>query len=145
MLECEITDTKTFKDIIQVTDKIVDEIKITCDNDGLRYSCLDRWHVSFITAEFGKDYFFTYKCEEPETLTVDTSELLNILKRAKSNDLLKISHDEANMILVFIGEATRTFRIRLIDAEYEKKRYGLSKRDSTVTFRTSARMTTSKS
>lgn len=119
MLECEITDTKTFKDIIQVTDKIVDEIKITCDNDGMRYSCLDRGHVSFISADFNKDYFFTYNCEEPETLTIDSTELLNILKRAKSNDLLRISHDESNLILTFVGEATRTFRIRLIDAEYD--------------------------
>ena len=119
MLECEITDIRTFKDIIQVTDKIVDEIKITCDNDGMRYSCLDRGHVSFISADFNKDYFFTYNCEEPETLTVDSTELLNILKRAKSNDLLRISHDESNLILTFVGEATRTFRIRLIDAEYD--------------------------
>lgn len=119
MLKCEISDIRGFRDLVNVTDKIVDEIRFTCDGEGLRYSALDRGHISFISANLDKSFFYTYLCDEPETLTVDSGELLNVLKRGKSDDILSLSHDEGNLILVFDGKAKRRFRIRLIDAEYD--------------------------
>ena len=44
---------------------------------------------------------------------------MKVLKRSKANDRVLMSLDEGNLILTFVGEATRTFKIRLIDIEYD--------------------------
>jgi len=54
-----------------------------------------------------------------EKINVDTEELMKVLRRARAGDRLIITSDDANLILTFEGEATRQFKIRLIDIEYE--------------------------
>jgi len=44
---------------------------------------------------------------------------MKVLKRSKMDDMVEISVDEGNLIITFEGEARRTFKIRLIDIEYE--------------------------
>lgn len=44
---------------------------------------------------------------------------MKVLKRSKSTDRVIMSLDEGNFIITFEGEAKRTFKIRLIDIEYE--------------------------
>ena len=113
------TSTKDFQTIMEVTDKLLSEIKLECDNDGIRFSGLDKSHICFIKVDFDKSYFESYLCEKPETLIVDTGDFLNVLKRMKLDDRLIIESKEDSLIVKFEGEATRTFRIYLIDAEYD--------------------------
>ena len=44
---------------------------------------------------------------------------MRVLKRAKSQDRVLMSVDDNNFIITFEGDATRTFKIRLIDIEYD--------------------------
>lgn len=113
------TSTKDFQTIMEVTDKLLSEIKLECDNDGIRFSGLDKSHICFIKVDFDKSYFESYLCEKPETLIVDTGDFLNVLKRMKTDDRLIIESKEDSLIVKFEGEATRTFRIYLVDAEYD--------------------------
>ena len=55
----------------------------------------------------------------PLKINVDTEELMKVLKRAKADDMVELTVDEGNLIITFEGEARRTFKIRLIDIEYE--------------------------
>ena len=52
-------------------------------------------------------------------INIDTDEFMRVLKRAKSQDRVLMSVDEGNFIITFEGDATRTFKIRLIDIEYD--------------------------
>lgn len=63
--------------------------------------------------------FDEFVCDEPEKINIDTDELMKVLKRSKSDDRVLMSLDEGNFIITFEGEAKRTFKIRLIDIEYE--------------------------
>lgn len=113
------TEQDDFKNIIEVSEKLVNEIKFECDREGIRFSALDHSHICFIRTIFDADYFDEYECEEPTTLILDTKELVDVFKRKKSNDTLTVTNDEGNVIIIFEGEAKRTFRIRLVDMEYD--------------------------
>ena len=63
--------------------------------------------------------FDKYVCDEPEKINIDTDEFMRVLKRSKANDRVLMAVDEGNFIITFEGEATRTFKIRLIDIEYD--------------------------
>ena len=94
-------------------------MQIQTDSEGFRLDALDRSHITFVHLELKSSLFDEYICDEPEKINIDTDELMKVLKRSKANDRVLMSLDEGNLILTFVGEATRTFKIRLIDIEYD--------------------------
>jgi proliferating cell nuclear antigen len=63
--------------------------------------------------------FDEFDCPVPEKIFLDTGNFMTILKRMKSNDILRLSTDEGNFIIEFQGDATRKYKLRLLDVEYE--------------------------
>lgn len=98
---------------------IIDEVTLTADSEGIRLRALDRSHITFIMLNLRYDLFDEYICDVPERINLDATEFLKILKKAKTSDILELSVDEGNLIIIFQGDATRKFKIRLIDLEYE--------------------------
>lgn len=119
MFKAELTDSSILKTSFDAISSIVDEVQIQTDSEGMRLDALDRSHITFVHLELDADLFDEYICDEPENINIDTDEFMRILKRSKSNDRVIMSVDEGNFIITFEGEATRTFKIRLIDMEYD--------------------------
>ena len=119
MFKAVLSDSNILKTSFDAISSIVDEVQMQTDDDGLKLDALDRSHITFIHLELKSDVFDEYKCEEPLKINVDTEELMKVLKRSKMDDMVEISVDEGNLIITFEGEARRTFKIRLIDIEYE--------------------------
>ncbi|BAW32005.1 MAG TPA: proliferating cell nuclear antigen (pcna) [Methanothermobacter sp.] len=119
MFKAELDDPNILRTSFDAISSIVDEVQIQVDSEGMRLDALDRSHITFVHLELKKELFDEYECDEPEKINVDTEELMKVLRRAKAGDRLIITSDDANLILTFEGEATRQFKIRLIDIEYE--------------------------
>ena len=119
MFKAELSDSSILKTSFDAISSIVDEVQIQTDSEGFRLDALDRSHITFVHLELKSSLFDEYICDEPEKINIDTDELMKVLKRSKANDRVLMSLDEGNLILTFVGEATRTFKIRLIDIEYD--------------------------
>lgn len=115
----ETSNPNLLKTIFNPITAIVEEIEIKADNEGIRLNAMNKGHTTFIHLHLEDAIFDEYECTEPERICVDTGELMKILKRAKTRDTVKWMTDEGNLQIVFDGEAKRTFKIRLIDIEYE--------------------------
>lgn len=118
-MELTLYNNNIMKDLFDAISTIVDEVSLECDSEGMRLRALDRSHISFVGMDLKSSLFDEYNCETPEKINIDTSELMKILKRCKSNDLLKIETNEGNLRLTFEGDSTRQFSLRLIDISYE--------------------------
>ncbi|NYB51732.1 MAG: proliferating cell nuclear antigen (pcna) [Methanobacteriaceae archaeon] len=119
MFKAVLSDSNILKTSFDAISSIVDEVQMQADEEGLRLDALDRSHITFVHLELKKGLFDEYQCSESMKINVDTEELMKVLKRAKSEDMVEITVDEGNLIITFEGEARRTFKIRLIDIEYE--------------------------
>ncbi len=119
MFKAELSDSNILKTSFDAISSIVDEVEIQTDSEGMRLDALDRSHITFVHLELKSDLFDEYTCDVPEKINIDTDEFMRVLKRAKSDDRVILSVDEGNLIITFEGEATRTFKIRLIDMEYD--------------------------
>lgn len=117
--KAELNNTNIFKTAFDSIASIIDEVTLTADSEGIRLKALDRSHITFVDLELDADLFNEYICDVPEKMNIDTSEFMKVLKSSKPNDILQLSVDESNFIIVFEGDATRKFNIRLIDLEYE--------------------------
>lgn len=118
-MKIELENIKNFKSILTNIEYFLEEVKFEVDSDGLRFRGLDKSHISFIGLYVEKDYFNVFEVDEPQSCIVDTNELVKIVKRAKNNDTLILSFDEANLNLQFVSQDTkRNFKIRQVDMEY---------------------------
>ena len=116
----EISNNSVIKDAFDSISRIIDEIIIEINEDGFQVNALDRSHISYVGLKLEKDFFDEFECTGDEKICIDTTEFMQILKRMKKNDTLRLTSDEENNIVItLIGESTRTFKIRLIDLEYD--------------------------
>ena len=118
-MKLELYNPSIFKDVFDCISHIVDECKLEFDNLGMRINALDKSHIVFISLEFKYHLFDTYEVPNPESVFIDTLQFLNVLKRCKNDNVLKMETNDNNLILTFEGDATKTYHIRLIDNEYE--------------------------
>lgn len=119
MLKLELLDNKIFKEAFDSISKIVDEVVCDVDSDGFHVTAIDRSHVCFVDLNLEPSVFEEFVCSVPVRLCVDTQEFMKILKRGKKNDVLRLSSDDSNLMISFIGDVDRSFKIRLIDMDYE--------------------------
>ncbi len=119
MFKEELSNPNILKTSFDAISSIVDEVQIQTDSEGFRLDALDRSHITFVHLELKSSLFDEFVCDEPEKINIDTDEFMKVLKRSKSTDRVIMSLDEGNFIITFEGEAKRTFKIRLIDIEYE--------------------------
>ncbi len=118
MFKAVLSDSNILKTSFDAISSIVDEVQMQADTEGLKLDALDRSHITFVHLELKSGVFDMYSCDEPLKINVDTEELMKVLKRGKSDDMLELAVDESNLIINFEGEARRTFKIHLIDIEY---------------------------
>ena len=118
-MKFEISNNKIIRDCVETVCIIIDELCFECDSESIRLRALDKSHITFLDLEWKDHLFDMYQCSEPCSFTVDASELLKIIKRIRSDDVLSMGLDEGNLILTYSGDSTRTFKLRLIDVEYE--------------------------
>lgn len=117
--KAELSDIKIFKEAFESISRIIDEVQMQVDSDGLRLRALDRSHITFVMFELKAHVFDEFFCDVPEKINLDCSELFKVLKKSKTSDILRLSVDEGNFIIIFEGDASRKFNIRLIDLEYD--------------------------
>jgi proliferating cell nuclear antigen len=118
-MKFEISNNRIIKDCLETICIIIDELVFEADSEGIRLRALDKSHITFIDLEWNNNLFEAYQCNEPTSFCVDASELLKIIKRSKPNDVLTVEGDERNLIIIYDGDSRRTFKLRLIDVEYE--------------------------
>ena len=121
VFKLELSDNSIFKNAFESISKIVDEVMCEMDSEGFRLTALDRSHITFVSLDLKAEVFDEYECSIPQKICIDTVEFMKILKRCKNNDILGLSIDDntGSLVIDFKGEVNRTFKIRLIDMEYE--------------------------
>ena len=115
----QLTNHSILKSAFESISMIVDEIALTCDSEAVHLRALDRSHITFVILDLDKTFFDEYQCDEPEQIFLDSGEFTKILKKCKNDDILELQIDDNNLIMTMKGDATRTFKIRLIDIEYD--------------------------
>ncbi len=118
-MKLETSNPGIIKDIIETISSIIDECKLNITPDGITIHALDKSHITFVELDMKKTLFDEYTCETPEQVLIDTNQLMQILRRCKNDDILKIETEPTHITLNFDGESNRRFRVSLIDNEYE--------------------------
>lgn len=116
-MDCKISDVKSFKDCVMVSGDLLFEFHIICDNEGVRWTGLDKGHVSFIECNLSPDFFVEYDCPTPVEIIVDAQEFLNVIKRCNNNDTIILSSDDYKLHVRYVNDhGERNFELKYIDS-----------------------------
>ncbi len=119
MFKLILSDPSIFKTSFDAISSIVDEVQIEVDSDGLRLNAIDRSHITYVHLELKESLFDIFQCDKPIKLNLDTEELMKVLKRSKSDDVMELTVDAGSLVVTFEGAVKKTFKVKLIDLEYD--------------------------
>jgi len=105
--------SETLKSIVDVVSTLVDEAKFNINSKGVSLKAVDPAHVAMIDLKIEQSAFEEYDADETE-LGVDLDKIKEVLRLAKSGDVISLSQDEdKNRLVVDVGNVTR--RMNLVD------------------------------
>jgi proliferating cell nuclear antigen len=106
MFEAKIK-VDTLRDIVGVVSTLVDEIKLNIDSDGLSLRTVDPAHVAMVDLSLKAGAFDELKTDEVE-IGIDIDKLKEVLKLAKSGDVISLKLDEdKNRLVIVVENITR--------------------------------------
>ncbi|AFH43083.1 DNA polymerase sliding clamp B2 [Fervidicoccus fontis Kam940] len=99
--------------------KILEEVAIKADKDGIRLRAMDPSHVMLIDLFFPSSSFESYEANS-EIIGINLENLSDMLKRAKKGDKLEIVTEGNKFQLKFIGKFSRIFTESTVDVPYQE-------------------------
>jgi len=104
---------EVLKEVVDVVSTLVDEAKFNVGKDSVTIKAVDPAHVAMVDLSLDRGAFENFKADETE-LGIDMDKMKEILRLAKSGEVISINHDEdKNRLIVAVGNTTR--RMSLVD------------------------------
>ncbi len=113
-LVAKIKGTKEFKSALSGIQSLMEEVTFIANEDGINYMGLDPSGISFIDVNFPKSVFEEYEIEGEIKLNIRSNELLDVIKRAKVNDIISFAVIE-NSGKLSVGWGTKKFQVRMLN------------------------------
>mgnify|MGYP004443793121 CR=1 FL=1 len=105
--------SETMKGLVTIMSTIVDEVKFTIDENGMKFKAVDPAHIAMMSLVIAKGAFESYAAE-PCEIGLDLDKIKSVLKLAGPGDIITLEQDESHgKLIIRIKNITR--RMSLID------------------------------
>lgn len=106
MLDAEVK-SEVLKELVEIVQTVVDEVKINVTEDGLSLKAVDPAHVAMVDLDLDKDAFESYEAEEVE-LGLSLAKIDKFLNLAKSGSIVEMTQDkDENQLIMKVDNITR--------------------------------------
>ncbi|MBI2579800.1 MAG: hypothetical protein HYW27_02770 [Candidatus Aenigmarchaeota archaeon] len=120
MFEASIDDIGMLRDSIATISDIIDETELRIKEKGIEMMAADRAVVAVVDFMFSRNVFTEYKFEKEEKIGINLVNLLQILKRAKDGDKMRMKLDSNKLHITLQNGSRRVFSLPLIDVSKEE-------------------------
>ena len=118
-----LAEPKYFKDSIGIISELVSEVKFKVSPDGLELVAMDPANVAMVIFKLLSSCFTQYEVKEPEEIAINLNNLKQILRRAKSDDMLTLeTTDDAKLKIQLKSNTTRSFSIPTLELDDKEQR-----------------------
>ena len=113
-----LAEPRYFKDSIGIISELVSEVKFKISPDGLELVAMDPANVAMVIFKLLSSCFTQYEVKEPEQIAINLSNLKQILRRAKSDDILSLETTEDSKLKIQLrSNTTRSFSIPTLELD----------------------------
>ncbi|PIO06584.1 proliferating cell nuclear antigen (pcna) [Candidatus Micrarchaeota archaeon CG08_land_8_20_14_0_20_59_11] len=117
-MELVIQDAKYFKSCVDAIVSIVNEGTFEVSSAGMHLRTMDPSQIAMVDFLLPKEAFSKVDAEEKRSIALNLADLAKILARARPDESLTIKLDEkeSKLVLQFVGESKRHFKVPLLEA-----------------------------
>lgn len=118
-----LAEPKYFKESISIISELVSEAKFKVGPDGLELVAMDPANVAMVIFKLLSSSFTEYKVKEPEEVAINLNNLKQILRRAKTDDILTLETTEDSRLKVEMKSDTiRSFSLPTLELDDKEQR-----------------------
>ncbi|MFH0948928.1 MAG: proliferating cell nuclear antigen (pcna) [Candidatus Aenigmatarchaeota archaeon] len=114
MFEAYMEDVSLLRDSIATISELIDETELHLGKDGIKMVASDRTVVAVVDFFLSKNSFIEYNCEKDIKIGINLLNLLQILRRAKPDDSLRIKLTDNSLNITLESNMKRDFTLPLI-------------------------------
>jgi len=115
MLEIEIEDARYWKNCIDSIVNLIDEGSFEVNANGISLKAMDPSQIAMVCFSIPKSSFSKYKVDDTAKIGINFDSMGKILARSRGKDKLRMMLEENKLVLEFIGEDKRSFKLPLIE------------------------------
>ncbi len=119
MFKAVLEDVALLRDSIATISELIEEAKFKIKKDGIELLAADRAVVAVVDFKFSAKNFKEYDLKSDATIGINLNNFLQILKRAKSSEILRLELSDDSFSLIFEGRSKRKFTLPLIEIREE--------------------------
>jgi len=132
-MKLTLAEPKYLKESIAIISDLVTETQLKVTPDAIQLVAMDPANVAMVIFKLFGSTFVEYDVKEDVTLSLNLSNLKQVLRRAKPSDQLTLETAENKLKITLKGKSTRTFHLPLIDSEEKEQKIPDLKFDATIT------------
>ncbi len=115
MFSATLDDISLLRDSIATISELIDEGEFKVRKDGIELLASDRAVVAVVDFRFSSSNFSEYNYESDRSIGINLSNLLQVLRRSKGNEKMRMKLSENTLDITFINGLRRHFTIPLIE------------------------------
>lgn len=92
-----------FMNSIEAISRLVDEIKLTLDEEGIKSKAADPANVAMVIFYINKDGFDKYEIDEEMTVGLNLNRIEDILKVASKTDLIELKSEDGSQLSISVS------------------------------------------
>ncbi len=117
-----LIEPKYLKESVAIISELVNEGRFKITPSGLELVAMDPANVAMVIFKLLSSSFSEYNVEKEIELGMNLNNLKQILRRAKSNDILSLELVENRLRIQLKSNTTRTFSLPIIDLEEKEQK-----------------------
>jgi proliferating cell nuclear antigen PCNA len=115
MFSATLDDISLLRDSVATISELIDEGEFKVRSDGIELLASDRAVVAVVDFRFSAKNFSEYNYESDRSIGINLSSFLQVLRRAKGNEKMRMKLTDSTLELTFANGTRRHFTIPLLE------------------------------
>ncbi|MBS3121433.1 proliferating cell nuclear antigen (pcna) [Candidatus Woesearchaeota archaeon] len=121
-MKLTLAEPKYLKDSVSIISELVNEARFKITKNAIELVAMDPANVAMVIFKLLSSTFVEYDVTEDMELAINLSNLKQVLRRAKPNDMLSLEIKENKLKIILEGTTKRTFSLPIIELEEREQR-----------------------
>lgn len=121
-MKLTLAEPRFLKESISIISELVNEASFKVTKEGIELVAMDPANVAMVVFKLLSSSFTEYNVPEDVYLAVNLSNMKQVLRRAKPNDMLSLELQENKLTITLRGNSKRTFSLPIIDLDEKEQK-----------------------
>ncbi|MBD3310469.1 proliferating cell nuclear antigen (pcna) [Candidatus Woesearchaeota archaeon] len=121
-MKLTLAEPKYLKESISIISELVNEARFKITKESIELVAMDPANVAMVIFKLLGSCFTEYDVKEETEIAINLSNLKQVLKRAKPDDMVTLEMEDNKLKITLKSSSTRTFSLPIIDLEEKEQK-----------------------